>query len=89
MRKDTAMRTITINEWTDATTHKPWQGRVVIVRTSTGAMLVARWNGKLWINATQVSCIGDIYIQEEITHFYIFEKYIDNDEIKEVYTQNV
>ena len=82
MSENTAMRTITINEWTDAKTHKPWEWRVVIVRTSTGAMLLARWNGTLWINANRTGCISDIYTPEEITHFYIFEKYIDNDENK-------
>ena len=82
MSKNTEMRTIIINEWTDAKTHKPWQGRVVIVRTTTGAMLLAKWNGELWINANRTGCISDIYTPEEITHFYIFEKYIDNDENK-------
>lgn len=61
---------ITTNEWIDAEKQKPWTMRNVLVRLDNGRMDVAYWNGIHW--CTQC---GTSY-HAEITHFYVFERYM-------------
>lgn len=70
------MNTLLTNEWTDATTHKPWAGRPVLCRTSTGEMLVLKWNGMYWIDA-YLNVRTQVTMQANVTHFYIFEMFYD------------
>lgn len=65
---------MTTNEWIDATKRKPWAMRNVLVRLDNGRMDVAYWNGKVWLTQGGSPYRGDI------THFYIFERYIQRDD---------
>lgn len=64
------------NEWIDATTHKPWAGRTVLCRTKAGTMFILKWNGLYWIDGN-LNIRTDAVKNLVITHFYIFERYID------------
>ncbi len=71
--------TITTNEWHRADGNKPWLKRLVLVRLSDGNSDLAYWNGMYW--CTQG---GRPYHSDgaDITHFYIFERYISREEEK-------
>jgi len=61
------------NEWIDAKRWKPWVKRMVLIRLADRGYDIAYWNGVYW--CTQG---GRPYHEDgnEITHFYIFERYI-------------
>lgn len=68
--------TLYTNEWIDANLHKPWKDREVLLRFSDNIKLVGKWNGFYWTDQHGVR-----FIREEIvTHFYIYERYIENKE---------
>ena len=72
------MAAVTTNEWLDTEHNKPWVKRMVLVRLSDGGYDVAYWNGIYW--STQG---GRPYHNDgaDITHFYIFERFIPNNDI--------
>lgn len=63
--------TLLTNEWTDAKLRKPWRNRLVIVRLENGSLNVAKWNGAYWEGRNDMRLV----CTDEITHFYIFEKF--------------
>lgn len=63
--------TLLTNEWTDAKLKKPWCNRLVIVRLEDGSLNVAKWNGAYWEGRNDMRLV----CADEITHFYIFEKF--------------
>lgn len=71
--------TLLTNEWTDATTHKPWPGRTVLCRTKDGMLLILKWNGMYWIDGNH-NIRTPTTMQANVTHFYIFEKYHDEND---------
>lgn len=44
--------------------------------TSTGEMLVLKWNGMYWIDA-YLNVRTQVTMQANVTHFYIFELFYD------------
>ena len=65
---------ITTNEWIDATKQKPWAMRLVLVRHSDDTKGIAYWNGTVWLTQGGSPYRGDI------THFYVFERYIPHED---------
>ena len=73
-----AMFTLQTNEWTDARLRKPWKGRDVLCWLDTGDMLVLRWNGVYWTDRHNIrQCFSP---GRGVTHFYIFERYVPQEE---------
>ena len=66
--------TILTNEWTDATTKKPWKGRLVSIRFEDGSYGYAKWNGMYWVGQHDMRLIRT----DKITHFYVFELFNQN-----------
>ena len=66
--------TILTNEWTDATTKKPWKDRAVIIRFEDGTLGIGKWNGMYWVGQHDMRFIRT----DKITHFYIFENFNQN-----------
>lgn len=71
------MKAVMTKTWMSASGIKPWPNRVVLVRLSDGSVDVAKWNGLYW--STQN---GRPYRYDggEITHYYIFERYVPSEE---------
>jgi len=61
-------------EWLDAIKKKPWAMRLVLVRLSNDIKDLAYWNGKVWLTQGGSPYHGDI------THFYVFERYIPHED---------
>ena len=71
------MNSITTNEWHSTVTHMPWPNRTVLCRFADDSMRVLKWNGYYWVDpATNTRLLFDQ--EREPTHFYIFEKFINN-----------
>lgn len=64
------MYTVTTNTWENAESKKPWRNRNVLVLFDDGTLGIAKWNGMYWTGQHDMRFIR----QEEITHFYIFDK---------------
>ena len=71
------MDTVTTNEWTNAEFKKPWKDRLVSCRMSDGFFIYAKWNGMYWVGQDDKKVVETI--QSRVTHFYIFEKFNEND----------
>lgn len=65
------------NEWTDARLRKPWVKRLVLVRLNDGVVDIAYWNGMYWCTQGGRPYHGGADV---ITHFYIFERYMPQEE---------
>lgn len=62
------------NEWLPADGNK-WIGRKVLCRFEDGHFNVCYWNGMYWVGQHGMR----LSFGEEPTHFYIFEKFNEND----------
>jgi hypothetical protein len=65
------------NEWMDADKVKPFRLRVVLVRFEDGDQSLGMWNGAYWTNKKGE---GRIDRARKVTHFYIYERFIDKNE---------
>lgn len=70
-----AIATVTTNEWLCAITYKPWKNRLVLCRFEDGHFNVCKWNGMYWVGQHG----SRLTLDEEPTHFYIFDKFNEND----------
>ena len=69
------LASITTNEWYDARYNKPWKDRLVLCRFDDGHFNVCKYNGLYWVGQHG----HRISFNDEPTHFYIFEKFNEND----------
>lgn len=65
------------NEWMDADKVKPFRLRVVLVRFEDGDQSLGMWNGAYWTNKKGEGRIDRV---RKVTHFYIYERFIDKNE---------
>lgn len=65
---------ILTNTWMDAAEVKPWCFRLVLVRFSDGEITLGMWTGDFWVGKNGTSRIDRA---RDVTHFYVFERYID------------
>ena len=70
------MITVVTNEWMDAELNKPWKDRLVLCHLDNDTFVVAKWNGMYWVGQHGIRLSEEIH---EVTHFYIFEKFNEND----------
>lgn len=66
---------ITTNEWHDAAIKKPWKDRLVLCRFDDGHLNVCKYNGMYWVGQHG----SRLMVYEEPTHFYIFDKFNENE----------
>ena len=62
------------NTWMDATVAQPFYQRTVLVRYDDGEIGVGMWNGAYWTNPRPRTRIDR---SRTVTHFYVFERFID------------
>lgn len=74
------MKTILTNEWLNAELNEKWKDREVLCRFADGHLETAVWNGMYW-KYPKKHPKKDVRISNgsKITHFYIFEKFNEND----------
>ena len=65
------------NEWLPADGNKPWKGRKVLCRFSDGRMQVCSYTGFYWSDQEGHRVVETVVYY--VTHFYIFEKFNEND----------
>ena len=65
---------VIVNEWMDVNQVKPFRLRVVIVRFEDGDQTLGMWNGAYWTNKKGE---GRIDRTHKVTHFYVYERFID------------
>ena len=66
---------ITTNEWHDAMFKKPPKGRLVLCRFADDHLNVCKFNGYYWVGQHG----SRLSLGQEPTHFYIFEKFNENE----------
>ena len=69
------MDALTTNEWIDAEVHKPRKNRLVLCRFEDGHFNVCYHNGIYWVGQHG----SRLMLNQEPTHFYIFDKFNEND----------
>ena len=67
---------ILTNEWMNAAEVKPWRNRLVLVRFSDGELALGMWNGAYWTNKKGEGRIDRV---RDVTHFYVFERFMEKD----------
>jgi hypothetical protein len=71
---------VVTNEWQDATQYKPWNFRTVLLRLDDGNLALGCWNGHSWASPKTLARLS---FAHQITHFYIFDRFIDKTKIQE------
>lgn len=64
---------IITNEWLSVDEYRVPIDRGVFVRTVTGALIAAKWNGLYWVSYNSNS--GKEMRGRKVTHFYVFERH--------------